>query len=345
MTDFRGQKGGFRYFSDERPFHRFGYVVMLAGREPILVLHPMMVHAPRGTWIADVRFPDHAGSEMAAILTGAGARRVGLIGADQVMRISDYKALEEAGLDLVSADALFEAVRGPKSAAEIAGLEEAAAIADRCFAELLDIARPGMSEREIGGRLSATALAAGSDELLFLTMSGEQRCDHAHALIRAPSAHRLAADKPFIFSIELTGPSGFWVELSRVLAFCGADPAVAETEALCRKSVLAARAALVPGVSGPELQAALETAFDPAAHGVVNGSGHAIGHDVIEMPIIAHGADEAIRLQTGMAFAIHPMFNWRDRPIAGYVADTYVLEADGARVLSTWPLDLYRLDR
>jgi hypothetical protein len=46
-----------------------------------------------------------------------------------------------------------------------------------------------------------------------------------------------------------------------------------------------------------------------------------------------------------MAFAIHPMFNWRDRPIAGYVADTYVLEADGARVLSTWPLDLYRLDR
>jgi Xaa-Pro aminopeptidase len=345
MTDFRGQKGGFRYFSDERPFHRFGYVLMLAGREPILVLHPMMFHAPRGDWIKDVRFPAHAGTEMAAILTAAGAVRVGLIGADQVMRISDYGALQSAGLALISADAMFEAVRGPKSPAEIAGLEEAAEIADRCFAQLLDIARPGLSEREIGGQLSATALSAGADELLFLTMSGEHRCDHVHALIQAPGAERLTADRPFVFSIELSGPSGFWVELARVIAFGGAEPAAAETEALCRRSVMAGREALRPGISGSDIQTALESPFDALAHAVVGTSGHAIGHDVIELPMIARGADDAIRLQPGMAFAIHPMFNWIDRPMAGYVADTYVLEEGGGRVLSSWPLELYTLPR
>jgi Xaa-Pro aminopeptidase len=346
MTDARGQKGGFRYLSDERPFHRYGYVLMLAGREPVLLLHPVLAHAPRGAWIKDVRFPGHAGTEMAAMLSAAGAVRVGLVGADQTMRISDHQALAALpAIDLVNADALFERVRGPKSAAEIAGLQEASDIADRCFGHLLDIARPDMTERDISGKLSDVAIAAGADELLFLTLSGEWRDAHIEARIRAPGDHVLDPAKPFVFSIELSGPSGFWVELARVLAFNGAVADVCETADLATRSVLAARAMIRDGVSGPDIQSALESPFDAETQRVWNGSGHAIGHDVIEAPIIAHGADTAVRFRNGMAFAMHPLFTWTDRPMAGYVADTYVLEPDGCRPLSSWALALYALNR
>jgi Xaa-Pro aminopeptidase len=346
MTDFRGQKGGFRYLSDERPFHRYGYALMIAGREPVLVLHPILAHAPRGAWIRDVRFPGHAGTHMAQMLKAAGASRVGLVAADQTLRISDHQALAALpGVQLVDADALFETVRGPKSAAEIAGLQEAADIADRCFGHLLDIARPGMTERDISGKLSDMAIAAGAEELLFLTMSGEPRDGRIDARIRAPGDHALDAARPFVFSVELSGPSGFWVELARVLAFQGAGAGVRETADLATRSVLAARALIRDGVAGPDIQAALESPFDAATHTVWNGSGHAIGHDVIEAPMIARGADTAVRFRDGMAFAMHPLFSWTDRPMAGYVADTYVLEPAGCRPLSSWPLELYALNR
>jgi Xaa-Pro aminopeptidase len=340
MTDFRGQKGGFRYLSDERPFHRFGYAIMLAGQEPALVMHPMMAHAPRGAWIKDVRFPEHAGTEMARMIQAAGGTRVGLVSPDQVLRISDYKALAAApGIELVDADPMFEAVRGPKSAEEIGGLEEAAAIADRCFAQLLEIARPGMKEREVSGKLSDTAISAGADELLYLTMSGDTTDEGVRAAIRAPGDHELDPGKPFVFSIELSGPQGFWVELARVIAFAGADPGVKETSDLLTASVTAGRAALKPGVSGSVIQAALETPFDPRLHAVIGSSGHAIGHDVIEMPMIDRKA--GIPIAETMALAVHPMFNWRDRVMSGYIADTYIVEPQGGRVLSTWPMGLY----
>jgi Xaa-Pro aminopeptidase len=271
---------------------------------------------------------------------------VGLVEADQVMRVSDHAALAAMpGVELINIDALFDRLRAEKSREEVAGLEEAAAIADDCFQALLDMARPGLRENEICGRLSDVAIASGADELLFLTMSGAPQGEAMHAMIRAPGDHRLSTVDPFVFSIEVSGPSGFWVELARVVAFGGAGPDVAKTADLVHASVKVALPMLRAGVNGLDIQAALETPFDATLHEVSGWSGHAIGHDVIEGPLIGRGADPAIPFETGMALALHPMFNWRDRPLTGYVADTYVIEAHGPRVLSRWPLELYKLNR
>jgi len=341
QTDARGQKGAFRYLSDERPFHRFGYVVMPRDREPIAVLHPVLAYDMRGCWIADVRTPAEAGVELVAILREAGAVRVGVIGADHAFRRRDYAALAKAGVELVDCDALFETLRRIKSAEEIVALEEASTIADQCFALLLESARPGMREAELSGLLTSLALARGADELLFLTMSGTATDTGHRAVIRTPDQTPIPSGAPFIFSIELSGPSGFWVELARVLSF-GASADAAEIAELATRSVSAARAVMRDGVSGAAIQAALESPFDPILYEVASGSGHAIGQDVIELPMIGRAAPDDLRFAEGMALAMHPMFHCRDRPVAGYVADTYVLERDHARVLSRWPLQLYR---
>ncbi len=349
MTDARGQKGAFRFLSDERPFHRFGYVVMPARGEPVMVLHPVLGHAPRGLWVGDVRTPADVGGELVQTVRDMGAARVGLIGADQGMRLGDHAALRAMnGIRFSSADALFEDVRAIKSAEEIEGLEEAAGIADECFAAMLDLAQPALTERGLSAHLSALALAAGADELLFLTMSAAT--DGCRSIIRAPADVELGASGSFIFSIELSGPSGFWVELARIVSFGNAYMPMRPVADLCHASVRSGIDALRLGLTGPgavgaDVQAALEAPLDPADYDVAPASGHAIGHDVIEHPVIGRSATDGPLLRDGMAFAMHPMFRHRHRAETAYVADTYAIAGGSPRRLSRWPLEHFILPR
>lgn len=335
-NDTRGEKGALRYVAEYRPFHRFGYALLPRDGAPALILHPVLAHAARSPWIERHVFTASPGRAIAELLGELPrSARIGTINPDAALRLPDWHAL--AAFDLVDAGAAFEGVRAIKSPAEIASLEQAAEIADRCFDTLIEIARPGLTDMALNAALSAIALAHGAEETLFLTMRAIERDGGMRALLSAPGPAPITVSDACIFSIELAGCGGHWIELARPLLFPGASTAARETAEATFAALAAARDAARPGAQGDTIQRAILGASDPVLYQVENASGHAIGQDIIEAPRIAIVDASQPPFRAGMALTIHPMLTRREIPALGYCADTYLLAEDGPHSLSRIP--------
>jgi Xaa-Pro dipeptidase len=356
-NDYRGHKGSLRYVADYNLIHRYGYAVLPQNAEPIVVL-PMNLKAggPQGDWVADVRYPRHTTAGLADVVQELPKReRIGIVGLAQVMRVEDYQGLTQAIPDTQFEDAseLFERVRSEKSPAEVRGVEESGYILDRCFEQLVEVARPGLTERELGAEMHRTAARLGGQDFLFLTMYG--RPDNGAVVPAAgePGGRILGPNDQFIFSFELIGPSGYWVELSRTIVFSGPSEVQERLGLAVSNGIDAAQKAATPGATSGDVQKAILEACESHGASSTYWSGHGIGQDVIEEPWIGLELvqdEEAVRrsdvpLREGMVLAVHPFVSDDGGAGIAYMADILVVEADGSRKISEHPLTLYKPHR
>lgn len=348
-NDHRGHKGGLRYVADYRLVHRFGYAVLRPDEDVVLVLPASMQAGPKGEWAERFRFERDTAAGVASEL-GA-AERVGIVGLRQIMRVEELDALRAhlPSAELEDASELFERVRMVKSREEIQGVAEAAEIGDRCFDRLLEVVRPGITDRLINAELTRVCLAERGDDPLFLTMYAEPRPGESTPAVSAPEDRVLRPADLLQFSIELIGPTGYWIELSRMVTFGGSNGYEALNEAIGR-AMGAGRGAMLPGRPLIGVQRAVAGALEEAGLRPAYWSGHGIGLDVIESPWIGEefaqtsdASPESSRaVEEGMVLALHPHVA-AEGPLFGYMADTVVVEAEGARAMSRHPLDLYCL--
>ena len=353
-NDYRGHKGTLRWVGDFNLVHRYGYALAAPGREPWLLLPENLALQPRGEWPIEAVYARDLAVGLATAVAGLGPRRVGVVGLGQVMKVADYLALREAlpeGAEIVDATFAFERVRAAKVPAELEGAREATRIAEAAFGRLLEVVGAGVSERQIGAEVTRTALAAGGEDPLFLTMYGREREDGTiGGHFGVPADRVLGPGDVHTFSFELIGPTGYWMELSRMVSI-GPPTELAQR---LNAAVGAARggrggppaAGSVPGAA----QAAIEAAA--AAHGTTCAywSGHGIGQDVIEEPWVGldvvqdRDAPPADPLATGMVLSLHPfVIDDGDQGI-GYMADTFVVGDGGAAPISDLSRDLYVVD-
>ena len=157
-NDYRGHKGSLRYVADYNLCHKYGNAVMLRDQDPVLVLSGSLVSArkPTSNWVSTYEFPPTTAAGLVDKLAGSPRLgRVGIVGLGQVMKVSEYLALTEAypQCSFIDFTQDFERIRAVKSAYELVGVEESAHILDQCFTRLLEIARPGISEREIAAEM------------------------------------------------------------------------------------------------------------------------------------------------------------------------------------------------
>lgn len=352
-ADYRGHKGSLRYLSDYNLCHRYGYAVMFAGEEPIVVL-PQNLEAdrrPAGGWVFDYRFPYNLGAGLADILRSKGeALRVGIVGLGQIMKVEDYLAVTQ-GLPrstFADASALFDRVRAVKSPAETRAVREGAYILDRCFDRLLDIATPGMTEQQVAAEMFRVGAELGGQDPLFLTMYAEERDGVTRATFGQPQDRVLGVNDVFTFSYEIVGPSGYWVELSRMVTF--GEPA-ASVDHIGRAVALgmdAAATALRPGTGFDVVQQAVIDAVESQGARSEYWSGHGLGLDVLEEPwvgldVVQDGskAGAVTAVEPGMVLAIHPTLWDEDTRAMGYMANTYVIDDDGAQALSRHPVAVH----
>jgi Xaa-Pro aminopeptidase len=342
-NDHRGHKGSLRYVADFNLYHRFGYAVMPANCEPVLVLPTILADVERSRWVGEHRFAARPVLEVGEMLRGvASGSRIGIVGLNQIMRAGDYLALVAAlpGVVIEDASALFESVRLRKSAAEIAGIEEAAAIADACFARLLDVARPGETERAMGAQMLEACARVGGEDPLFLTMRAMVVDGVGRPWMGPPGGQEIGPSGTLIFSFEMIGPSGYWTELCRMIAF--GRPAVAVTDMVDMgiAAIEAGRRNMRPGEAVSSIQRAtadvVSDTYDLSAW-----SGHSIGQDVLEEPFIGPATAGEAKVLENMALAYHPQFVARDGSGLFYMADIYVVGADETRRCSEIPLQLF----
>jgi len=351
-NDYRGHKGTLRWVGDFDLVHRYGYALAAPGRDPSLLLPENLALQPLGRWGIEVAYARDLGAGLAAALAALRPSRIGVVGLGQVMKVEDYLAVRAAlpAAEIVDANLAFERVRAAKDPLELEGAREATRIAEAAFERLLEVAGEGVSERQIGAEVARTALAAGGQDLLFLTMYGRQREDGTvGGHFGIPADRLLAAGDVHTLSFELIGPLGYWMELSRMVVVGAPDELAQRLNLAVAAGLRAGGDALAAGAEPSAAQAAIEAAA--AAHGTscAYWSGHGIGQDVIEEPWVGldvvqdRDAPPAEPLAAGMVLSLHPFVVDEGQRGIGYMADTFVVEDGGATPLSNLSRDLWEV--
>jgi Xaa-Pro aminopeptidase len=143
----------------------------------------------------------------------------------------------------------------------------------------------------------------------------------ADAAFKVPGSRVVAADDLLLYSLEITGAGGYWVEFSRPLI---ERKISARTQAMADaypQALEAARKLMRAGELASNVHRVVADTF--AKHGFALGhlSGHSIGTTMIEHPAI--GAKSEVQLEENMILSLHPQVVDQDGKICLYTQDTY----------------------
>lgn len=352
-NDYRGHKGSLRWISDYDLPHKSGHAIMFKGREPILVLSgSLSVHRkPETRWVEDMRFPGVLGEGLAEVLAEEDVSRVGVIGLGQVLKVDEYQAIvaRHPEVEIVDFSAAFDRIRAVKSPLEIQGAQESAHILDQCFNRLLEIVRPGVTERYIAGEMNKVGHELGGEDPIFLTMYTDHFDGKPNASFGKPRDRVLQPHSLFTFSFEMIGSLGYWTELSRMVTFATPKADDVRMARAVTRGIRAGTEALVPGTAPSSVQQRIVAALEQEGVEPTYWSGHAIGLDVIENPWIGldivEDGDQSVDfpLESGFVITLHPQVQDQAVGTSGYMSDTFVVTDGEAQKLSQHATGLYRV--
>ncbi|SFW82233.1 M24 family metallopeptidase [Amycolatopsis australiensis] len=232
-------------------------------------------------------------------------------------------------------------LRMRKDAAEIASLREAGAAIDRVHARVHEWLRPGRTEAEVGADIAAAIVEEGHERADFVIVgSGPNGASPHH------DVSGRVIEKGDVVVVDIGGPlpAGYNSDSTRTYAVgTPRDADVAETYAVLQRAQAAAVAAVKPGVTAEQVDAAARDVIAEAGYGeyFIHRTGHGIGLDVHEEPYIIAG--NALPLEPGMAFSVEPGIyqpgRWGAR-----IEDIVVVTEDGVESVNNQPHELVVLD-
>lgn len=239
------------------------------------------------------------------------------------------------GVELVAASGLVERLRRRKDAGELRAIEEAARLADEAVEWLTGQHMVGRSEHELARALEARIRELGAEPSFPpIVAAGENGAlPHAEASERELRPGELAIVD---FGARL---DGYCSDCTRTFATGPLGDEEAEVYELVREAQAAALAAVGPGVSGPDADAAARDPIAAAGHGerFGHGTGHGVGMEVHEAPRLAKASEDV--LEPGDAVTVEPGVYLPGR-FGVRIEDLVAITEDGHRNLSTLPKEL-----
>ncbi|MGK5171761.1 M24 family metallopeptidase [Geodermatophilus sp. CPCC 205761] len=248
------------------------------------------------------------------------------------------RALSGAALEL--AGPVVDRLRMVKTAAEVTELAAAGAAIDRVHARMGEWLRVGRTEAEVGADIAAAILAEGHVGVDFTIVgSGPNGASPHHEV----SDRVIGAGELVVVDIGGETATGYRSDCTRTYAV-GAPPdgEVAEWYAVLQEAQRAATAAVRPGVTAEQVDAAARDVIAAAGWGeyFIHRTGHGIGLDTHEAPYIVTGND--LPLVPGMAFSVEPGIYLPGR-CGARIEDIVVCTPDGVATLNEGPRDLVTL--
>ena len=326
-SEYTGFEGAVTYMSGFAIVHRYAYVLLPLEGEPAIVFpsEARYVGEHGDSWIADQHFVDRPGQWLADRLRG---KRVGVYGLDYVMTVRDFAALQGAA-ELVPWDVEFDLARAVKSDVELDSVRESVRINTQGFHAFCDAYAPGKTAAEV--------LAPA--EKLFV----EQGCGRLTMNMVLVGAEFAIARKDTVLgdfcvpSLEIAGPGGHWVEVSRALG--RPTPEVATMLEAYEEYFETAKTALKPGATAHDVHRAVSKGFTERGYHLGHVTGHSIGMTMIEYPKIGEGVET--ELAANMVFSMHPHAIAADGRECLYMQDTWLVTDDGGVPLAGLPLRIY----
>jgi Xaa-Pro aminopeptidase len=155
---------------------------------------------------------------------------------------------------------------------------------------------------------------------------------------RIASTERRVRDGDLVLpSLEVAGPGGHWVEVSRAIG--QPPPDVEPMVEAYEEYDEAARAAFRPGATAHDVHRAVSKGFADRGYHLGHVTGHSIGMTMIEHPKIGEGVETEIA--ENMVFSMHPHVIAADGRACLYMQDTWLVTADGGEPLAGLPMKIY----
>ena len=321
-NQYAGFEGAVFYVSGFEIVHRYVYVLLPLVGDPTLVFprEARWIGDKNKPWVKNQVWPETPGRWICEHARKNRWKRVGVYGMDFIMAVRDYVELTINSFKLLPFDRQFDMARAVKSEEELAEVRDAIDIIVDGFWALVAAYKPGKTEAEIMAPAVERFFARGAGpRMMNIMLSGEH--GEAGAAFKVPGRRVVASDDLLLYSLEITGAGGYWVEFSRPLirgqlssrtqAMADAYPhALEEARKLMRAGELAST-----------VHRAVASSFSKHGFALGHLSGHSIGSTMIEYPAI--GASSDVMLEENMVFSLHPQVVDSDGKVCLYTQDTY----------------------
>jgi len=339
-NQYAGFEGAVRYTSDFEIVHRYVYVLIPLEGDPTLVF-------PReARWIGDKKktfVREHVWAEIPGKWLREKAEekqwsRVAVHGLDFVMAVRDYRELQIGSFDLVPFDVPFDMARAVKSEEELAGVRDSMDIILDGFRALLKGYEPGKSEAEIMAPAVERFFARGAGpRMMNIVLCGTRGEAEAH--FKVPSLRAVGADDLLLYSLEITGVDGYWVEFSRALIRGNPSPRTRAMSDVYPEAMEAARRLMREGELACNVHKAAADIFAKAGFTLGHLTGHSIGLTMLEYPSI--GANTKVELKENMVLSFHPQVVDQDGQVCLYTQDTFRVGKSEGECLVNIPWKFY----
>ena len=332
-----GEKGAVRYISNYRLLTRKDYLVLPLIGDPVLIVPTLgqQISAMKASWIKDVRSGGETEGmirEVAEKLKRDGLEKetIGIVGLLSSMPHHDYELLKKELPEATFADSstLLDGIRAVKSPEEIEMVRATTDIADTCYDLLLEIVRPGIDERGVMAEINKLLTLKGVEDTLILTSKGRS----FPCFIAPPGPYVFQDGDHYVFSIEISGPSGYWSQIVRPL--CLGKPSLQYQRMFeaGQKALERGVAELVPGKRVGDVVRIVYDEIKKAGFNSGLWCGHGMGMDLGDG--LGLFENNHLELKDGMVITVHPHIMSQDGREGLLLGDTFVVREGGAENLS-----------
>jgi Xaa-Pro aminopeptidase len=333
-----GPSADLEYLTGYHPpgLERLTLLVVPAAGDPRLVVPALEAPLARGQLgeldieVAAWQETDDPVALVAGALAAAGAAG-GRLGVGDQLWSTFLLRLQEGlpGAGFTAASAVTGQLRLRKDPEELAALARVAAAIDTVVDGLAGLRWAGRSEQELA-RDVEEAIRDSHDRFCFAIVASGPNAASPH---HGATGRVIRPGDPVV--VDIGGRlDGYCSDTTRTLVVGEPPPGFEELYGLLRDAQEAGCAAVRPGITAAQLDAACRDPIRAGGHGdaFLHRTGHGIGLEEHEAPWIVAGNDQP--LEPGMAFSVEPGI-YLDGRYGARIEDIVVCTADGGRRLNT----------
>ena len=339
-NQYTGFEGAVRYVSGFEIVHRYVYVLLPLAEDPTLVFprEARWIGDKSKPWVRDHVWADVPGKWVRERAAERRWKRLAVYGLDAVMAVRDFRELVQGPFELIPFDFHFDMARAVKSDEEFTHIRESMDIIFDGFQALLKAYEPGKTEAEIMAPAVERFFARGAGpRMMNIVLSGTNGEAEAH--FKVPGTRLVNADDLLLYSLEIAGPEGYWVEFSRPLIRGSISPRTAAMKDVYPEALETARLLMREGELASTVHCAAADVFARRGFALGHLSGHSIGVTMIEHPAI--GAKNDVELRENMVFSFHPQVVDQDGKVCLYTQDMYRVGKKEGQNLADVPWRFY----
>lgn len=312
---------------------RHAICVVPVNGEPVMVIVDMEYSTvKRYGRFADVRsyreFTENAMDLLGDVLTelGLSKGRVGIEG--KVISHDDFGHLSSRlpHAEFISCDDLYSELRMVKTQEEIDIISKMGRIADKAHYSVANFAKPGMTERDVGGFVMNELIRLGADGISLLVVAAGERSGLPNV---SPTDYMLKSGDLMRIDI-MANLSAFYSDVARTYIISKASNKQKEIWKKLTETHHAVLERIRPGARTLDLYHIYRRKFEEYGLPLANFVGHGLGITLHEKPFIGGVSD--YELAEGMVLCIEPFLFGENE---GYqLEDEIVVTAGGYKLIT-----------